>query len=260
MLNRIAATAMVAAVAVAPAVHAQTLAALIGGDTLATIDVPQGKVTRAVKISGAPAPLVGIDVRPSDGMLYGLATDGTVLTIEPGTGQATMKSKLEMMVPAGTTATMDFNPVADRLRVLGADGTNLRANVDDGKVTRDGQLKFAENDMHKGMAPLVTAGAYTNSMKGAKETALYDVDTKLGGLFKQAPPNDGVLAIVGKLGVDVKTAAFDIAADGAGTNTGWLLSGTTLYRVDLASGKATEAGKVKDLSGTVQKITVLPPA
>jgi len=40
--------------------------------------------------------------------------------------------KLETMVAAGTWATMDFNPVADRLRVIVGDGTNPSANVDDG--------------------------------------------------------------------------------------------------------------------------------
>ena len=40
------------------------------------------------------------------------------------------------------TVTVDFNPVADRLRVIGSDGTNLRANVADGKVVTDGALKL----------------------------------------------------------------------------------------------------------------------
>src|SRR2546430_13424484 len=35
----------------------------------------------------------------------------------------------------GVTVTVDFNPVADRLRVMGSDGTSLRVNVDDGKAT-----------------------------------------------------------------------------------------------------------------------------
>jgi hypothetical protein len=55
--------------------------------------------------------------------------------------------------------------------------------------------------MHKGETPKIVAGAYTNSIKGAKETTLYDIDATIGGLIKQAPPNDGVLNAVGKLGV-----------------------------------------------------------
>ncbi|WP_163831669.1 DUF4394 domain-containing protein, partial [Proteus mirabilis] len=103
-----------------------------------------------------------IDVRPADGLLYAVISDGSVVTIDPATGKATPKSKLDTMLPAGVVATVDFNPVADRLRVIGSDGTNLRANVDDGKVTKDGGLKFAETDGMKGKIPKVVAGAYTN--------------------------------------------------------------------------------------------------
>ena len=52
---------------------------------------------------------------------------------------------------------------------MGADGMNLRANVDDGKVTKDGDHKYADGDMHKGEKPNIVAGAYTNSVKGAKD-------------------------------------------------------------------------------------------
>ena len=45
------------------------------------------------RLSGA---LVGIDVRPADGMLYGLVEDGTVVTIAMD-GKATQKSKLDTM-------------------------------------------------------------------------------------------------------------------------------------------------------------------
>ena len=87
--------------------------------------------------SGLSGALVGIDVRPADGLLYGVSADGSVVTVDPTTGKAVMKAKLETMLAPGTMATIDFNPVADRLRIIGSDGTNLRANVDDGKVTKD---------------------------------------------------------------------------------------------------------------------------
>jgi hypothetical protein len=171
-----------------------------------------------------------------------------------------MKSKLETMVDPKAWATVDFNPVADRLRIIGSDGTNLRANVDDGKVVKDGMLKFADADMNKGATPWVVAGAYSNSFKGTKETALYDIDGKIGTLVKQAPPNDGVLSAIGKLGVKADKAAFDIAADGNGGNTGWLMAGSTLYSVDIATGKATKAASIQGVKGTVRDIAVLPKA
>jgi len=39
---------------------------------------------------------------------------------------------------------------ADRLRVITSDGTNLRVNVDDGKATVDGALKFKDGDANAG--------------------------------------------------------------------------------------------------------------
>jgi outer membrane protein assembly factor BamB len=224
------------------------------------VDVAAKKVGNTMKVSGATGgALIGIDVRPADGMLYGVTADGTIWTIDAATGKATQKSKLDMPLPGGTQAmTVDFNPAADRLRIIGSDGTNLRANVDDGKVTRDGPLKFADADMHKGKTPRIVAGAYTNSMKGAKETTLYDIDAS-GALVRQAPPNDGVLNSVGMLGMEAGNVAFDIVA-GDAASEGWLMNGKTLYKVDLATGKASEVGMIEGVDGTVRDIAAMPKA
>ncbi|MDO8979644.1 MAG: DUF4394 domain-containing protein [Afipia sp.] len=238
------------------AANAAQVAALVGNDTIAMVDTAQKKATGSVKVTGISGALVGIDVRPADGMLYGLVDDGTVVTIAKD-GKATTKSKLETMVAKGVVVTVDFNPAADRLRVMGSDGTSLRANVDDGKVTKDGDHKYAETDMHKGEKPNVVAGAYTNSVKGTKETALFNIDGTIGALVKQAPPNDGILGAVGKLGIKADKVAFDIWSDGNGKNEAWLMAGDTLYSVDLATGKATEAAKISGVSGTVKDIAIL---
>lgn len=250
-------TALVAAIYGGFAAQASTVAALTGDDTLTMIDTATLKAGQSMKVSGITGKIAGIDVRPADGMLYALATDGTIYTIDKA-GKATMKSKMDTVLPATAMATVDFNPAADRLRVIGSDGTNLRVNVDDGKTTVDGKLKFAETDMHKGETPMIVAGAYTNSIKGAKETALYDIDGKIGALIKQAPPNDGVLGAVGKLGIMPKVIAFDIETAADGSNTGWLLADGALHKVDLATGKATSVGKVTGLQGTARDIAVLP--
>ncbi len=242
----------------AGAAQAQTVIALMDGNTIAPIDAKTWTASAPMKVTGVDGKLIGIDVRPADGMLYGLFEDGTVAVIDTATAKATVKSKLTTMLTPGVAATVDFNPVADRLRVIGSDGTNLRANVDDGKVTTDGKLKFAESDMHKGETPNIVAGSYTNSMKGAKETTLYNIDATIGALVKQAPPNDGVLNAVGKLGVKANNYAFDIVVVDAGTSEGWLMADGTLYRVDLAKGAATEVGKVKGADGVVHDIAVLP--
>lgn len=249
-------TATTALLMTSAAATAAEVAALIGSDTIAMVDTTAKKATGSVKVTGISGALVGIDVRPADGLLYGVVDDGTVVTIAKD-GKATVKSKLETMLAKGVAATIDFNPVADRLRVMGADGMNLRANVDDGKVTKDGDLKFADADANKGSKPNIIAGAYTNAVKGPKETALFDIDGK-GNLIKQAPPNDGILNTVGSLGIKADAVAFDISTDANGKNNAWVMAGGTLYSVDLASGKATEAAKIAGVSGTVKDIAVLP--
>ena len=51
------------------------------------------------------------------------------------------------------------------MRVLSSTGMSLRINVDDGKTTVDGQLKYAEADANKGKQPMVTAAAYTQQLR-----------------------------------------------------------------------------------------------
>ncbi len=191
--------------------QAGTIIGLVDGDSLAMIDAASRKVTSKVDIKGA-GPLLGIDVRPADGMLYGVTADGWVVAIDPKTGQATQKAKLSETLKPGVAATIDFNPVADRLRVMGSDGTSLRVNVDDGKAIVDGSHKYKDGDANAGKTPKVVAGSYTNAMKGAQATALYNIDGATGALVTQVPPNDGLLNTVGPLGVKIEgPAAFNIA-------------------------------------------------
>lgn len=226
---------------------------LIDGDKLATIDPNAGKATSTIEIKGA-GPLLGIDVRPADGMLYGVTGDGWIVTIDPKTGQATPKAKLSETLKPGVVATVDFNPVADRLRVMGSDGTSLRVNVEDGKAVVDGTHKYKDGDANAGKTPKIVAGAYVNSVKGAQATTLYNIDAATGALVTQAPPNDGVLNTVGPLGVALDgPVAFNIVAEGEG-NKAWLVAGGALYAVDLKTGAATAAGKIEDLAGKLSDI------
>ena len=115
MLIRLGAAAIVAAAVTAPlAAQAGTLAALTGDTTLSMIDTDAKKVTKSVTVTGLSARLAGIDVRPADGMLYGLTVDGSIYTIDAASGKATLKSKMDNLLPATAMATVDFNPVADR--------------------------------------------------------------------------------------------------------------------------------------------------
>jgi len=245
--------AVAASTLMASAAQAGTIIGLVDGKWLVGIDSGSRKVTWKSEIKGA-GPLLGIDVRPADGALYGLTGNGQIVTIDAKSGQATEKSTLSENLKAGVTVTFDFNPVADRLRLMGSDGTSLRINVDDGKVTVDGSHKYKDGDANAGKTPKVVAGAYSNSFKGTKATALYNIDATTGSLVTQAPPNDGVLNTIGLLGITVNgAAAFNIVAEGE-NNNGWLASGGNLYAVDLKTGKATMAGKIEGLPGKLSDI------
>ena len=254
-----AATFVVAAAAFATtsAASAATLAAL-QDKTIVWIDTEQKKVTGSVKLDGG-ASLIGFDVRPADNKLYGVTPDGAIVQLDVKSGKWEKKSQLSEALPKDATFTVDFNPAADRLRILSSTGMSYRINVDDGKTTVDGSLKYAEGDANKGKTPKVIAGAYSNSYAGTKETALYDFDAANGTFVRQAPPNDGILNTIGKPGANLDGGvAFDIWSDGKGGNTGWLLAGDSLFTVDIATGVTTPAGKVSGLKGKVMDIAILP--
>jgi Domain of unknown function (DUF4394) len=246
--------AVAASITAATSAHAGTMLGLVEGKWVVAIDPATRKAAKGVDIKGAGR-LIGIDVRPADGMLYGVTADGTIVTIDPQTGQATQKSKLSESLKAGVTATIDFNPAADRLRIMGSDGTSLRVNVDDGKVTVDGSHKFKDGDANAGKTPKVVAGAYSNAVKGTQSTMLYNIEATTGSLVTQVPPNDGVLNTVGSLGIKLEGAvAFNIVTSAPDKNDAWLTMGGALYAVDLKTGKATMAGKFTGLPGILNDV------
>lgn len=255
--NTLIAAAIVAgSFAFAGAASAQSIAALVGNNTIVVIDAKTRKATSTVQVKGVR--LLGIDVRPADGQLYAVTTTGQVGTIDPKTGVFTKKSDLSEKLKQGVVATIDFNPAADRLRLMASDGTSHRANVDDGKVTVDGSHKYADGDANKGKKARVVAGAYSNSVKGTKETTLYNIDAANGLLVRQAPPNDGVLNTIGSLGIRVNgPVAFDIVNTGEGQNDAWLVTGGQLYQVDLKTGKAKQIGALAGVRGAITDIAYL---
>lgn len=231
---------------------------LVGDATLVHVDLATGKVAKSVEVKGAGR-LLGIDVRPSNKMLYGIGVDGAVVTIDAKTGKASKVAQLDTLLPGSPTwAIVDFNPAADKLRLMGADGTNLRADVDTGKVAKDGSLAFEQGDMHHGEKPAVVAAAYTNSYGKPQKTAMYDIDATIGALIYQTKPNDGALKAVGKLGIDkAKMYSLDVSTTADGANTAWLAADDGIYKVALDSGKATKVAKITGVKGMIRDIAVL---
>ena len=82
----------------AAAAQAAEVAALSGDNTISIVNTSSKSVTKTWKIQGVTGKVRGIDVRPADGMLYAVGTDGGIYTVDLASGKATMKSKLDFMV------------------------------------------------------------------------------------------------------------------------------------------------------------------
>jgi hypothetical protein len=252
MTFRSLALAAAAVIAVTGAANAATLIGLTADNRLVGIDTETRRAAAPVAVRGVEGRLLGIDIRPADGTLWGLSDAGILYVIDPRTGQATMKSRLSERFESGGRAVVDFNPTVDRLRVMGVSGANLRVNVDTGATIVDGALNYHPEDRNAGTTPRITAGAYTNSVKGATATALYTIDTLLGQLNLQSPPNDGAQRTKGATGVALPPGtAFDILSDGDGRNTGFLVAAGGLHVIDLETGRVRTVGAIAALPAEV---------
>ncbi|MEO7387364.1 MAG: DUF4394 domain-containing protein [Gammaproteobacteria bacterium] len=213
--------------------------------------------------------LIGIDFRPSNGLLYG-ATDGNNLyTLDTDTADAMLVGTLAPEF-SGSRFGFDFNPVPDRLRITGDADQNLRCNPNNGfpACTVDGSLFYAPGDVNAGRNPNIVGSAYTNNVAGAATTSLYGIDSTRNTLVLQSPPNDGQLTTVGSLGVNTTDlVGFDILTV-AGVNTAYASltqNGSFLsrfYTIDLATGVASPVGgdEFTSLIGTSDQVRALAVA
>ena len=234
-----------ALLALGGAAQATTLLGLTADGHLLRIDSETRRASAPLRVTGAEGRLLGIDQRPADGKLYGVTDAGQIVTIDTTSGRATQVSRLNMAFASGGRAVVDFNPVADRLRLMGMGGVNFRVNVATGEVARDGELKYQAGSPWAATSPRVVAGAYTNSMPGATATQLFTVDSLSRSLNLQAPPNEGVQQPKGEVAASLPTGvAFDILA---GNPMGFLLAGSMLHMVNLETGAAGPGAMVTGL-------------
>ena len=224
------------------------------------------------KITGLAAgdTLVGIDYRVARGVLYALSNQGRLYTLDTATGALRAVGTAPALLPlAGPLFGFDFNPAADRIRVVGASGQNLRLHPDTGAVVDgnpaqdglqpDGALAYVAGDVNAGKPPTVVAAGYTYNKQDEKLTTNYAIDRRLGVLVMQGSkegatpvvsPNTGQLRTVGALGLgELADASFDIS-DLSNTALAALRTSagtkTQLHLIDLDSGRARLIGTVGD--------------
>lgn len=208
--------------------------------------------------------MLGIDMRPSNRVLYGVSSKNRLYTIDPGSG-AVQQVGADFAIPLYYTDNIgvDFNPQADRLRIVTDAGLNLRINPDTGAVVDtdnnaangiqpDGLLAFDAQDPNALRKPRIVAAGYTNNVANAPSTVLYDIEAEFDLLAKQDPPNSGTLKTVASLQTSrlASFTGFDIFTSGGsdyarGVVTGPLQRVATYVTVDLTGGKVKWIDRVK---------------
>ncbi|MFJ7269070.1 DUF4394 domain-containing protein [Streptomyces sp. NPDC099050] len=238
-----------------PAMDHKALSAvgLTSDQRLVEFDVAKPSKTHSIgKVAGlvGDTKLVGIDFRVQNEMLYGVGNKGGVYTLSTNNAKASKVSQLTVAL-SGTRFGVDFNPAANRLRVISDTGQNLRHNIDDAAAplttTVDGTLTNPTTP--PSTATGVTGAAYTNNdLDTATATSLFDLDTMADRISLQSPANAGTLAPTGSLGVNaILDAGFDIYySPKTGANKGFATISTGssygLYEINVLTGKATSRG------------------
>jgi hypothetical protein len=250
--------------------RAEFLIGLTTTNTLITFDSNSpGTVSNQIAISGIGSEtILDIDLRPANGLLYGLGSAGNLYAINTSNGIATLSATLfgTTLDANATQFGIDFNPTVDRLRIVSNTGQDLRLTPGTNSATGtsiDGNLN--------GAATGAVSVAYTNSDNDPTTgTTLFYLGSgsSPNSLFNTTAPNAGTLALVGPLGVTSSSlnVGFDISgatgiAYASLTNaTG---SGSTLYSINLANGTASPLGAIDNgvtLRGLAAPLAVPEPA
>ena len=205
-----------------------------------------GRILSAIALKGliAGENVNEIDFRPASGELFALTNALRVMRIDTATGQTTQLGVPIVTGPqftANSPGGFDFNPAAERLRLVNVADDNLRFNpltfspVDsDGNpangTTPDTDLSFIATDPNVGQNPNIVGAAYDrNDNDGATATTLFGIDSGLNVLVRQGAvdgnvmdvagggsPNGGLLTTLGSLGVLVTDmVGFDIIDQGS---------------------------------------------
>lgn len=225
------------------AAHAEPIVGLTTTNALLTFDsaTPTNGSTLAniTGLQGANERILSIDLRPTNGLLYGISSDDKIYTLTTG-GQASFVGSLGFSLGSDVIG-LDFNPVADlaggaSLRIVSSTGQNIAYNVNTGLGTlaTPVQSSFA-------------AVAYSNNdIDAGTATSLYYIDIASDTLrVATANFNAPTIVPVGSLGFNANgVAGFDIGASGmafaALTDADTGKSG--LYSISLATGAASFVG------------------
>jgi len=230
--------------------------------TPATI-IPVGSFTGVV----AGQSVRSIDFRPANGLLYAISTfdsSAQLYTVDLNTAALTaVGSGFSLGMSTTARVEMDFNPVADRVRIVTGSqispGTNnnYRVNPDSGAlVATDTNLNWNLGDPSAAANSVsIVGGAYTNNFPGSTSTTLYAWDfttddlVTIGGIGGTPSPNTGTMFTVAEatsfltglaaLGMDIGPSSNTLFVTHDDPANATLMS---LYTRDLTTGAESLVG------------------
>ena len=192
-----------------------------------------------------------------------MSSNSRLYTVDAASGAATAVGATFATALSGTVFGVDFNPAADKLRVVSNTGQNLRVNADTGAIAGvDTVLAYDPATYDAGVGgtpptPNIVAAAYTQNPPASGSTTpvttLYDIDGTLNLLTTQGTssdntgtdlvsPNTGKLFAIDKLGFTSGTnPAFDIEP---GTDLALVAVGNKLYSVSLTTAGTFTTGNL----------------
>ena len=242
-------------IASASSLQAATIYGLTASNGLISFDSATPGTINSLGTVSQPG-IVDIDFFPVNGQLYGITGTGNTYSINTASAFATFL--FAPLTALANITDLDFNPVADRMRLFGDTDQNYRmvpnattapsaAGVA-GTVIVDGTFSNASFQL--------VSSAYTNNFDGASSTTLYSIDTTTDSLIIHSVSSafNTVTAVGGGLGITVGlNVGFDVDPLGAA----YLSNDNAFYTVDLVTGLATSAGTVGG-SGLVSIAAAVP--
>ncbi len=245
-----------------------TLVGLTTTNQLAIFDSGSpGSIATIVPLTGLlpGETMVGIDVRPLNGVLYGLGSSSRLYRININNGVVSpLGSSTFSPSLNGAYFGFDINPFSDLARVVSNTGQNLRIDPTSGVVDGPNNTLAAFPSLTPSSS--VVAIANTNDVAGATSTTLYGIDSndgelvEIGGPDGNPSPNLGAVTEIGSLGIPTTAnAGFYIAGAGTGTAYATLSpasGGSELVTINLATGAASLVGAIGD-NLTLRGLTAL---
>ncbi len=259
MYRIITGAAVAASLLMAPIANAQDFVGVSKANKFVTFSAADTRDAEAIEVKGFNdgETVVGIDLRPSNGLIYALTDAGLLYTVDLAAGQATRAvgdlstNPIAPIALEGAAFGVDVNPAADgnrgAVRIVSDNTQNLRQRFVAGAAApfTAGTPLVVDGDL---TSAGIVAAAYTNPDNDpATGTTLYDLDADDDSLKIQNPPNAGTLSAGVPVGFDVvPTTAFDIAS---GTTTGFATGEgdkgrQVLYSINLADGVTTTVGTI----------------